>query len=82
MQPHESTLTDSNNRIEIFKVLEFFEHLIFLKISEKIIKNVISRKLQGFEQSYLEAKIATPESTLTEPHHRDGNINFSEFFHI
>ena len=52
----------------------------FLKISEKIIKNVISRKLQGFEQSYLEAKIATPESTLTEPHRRDGNIKFCDFF--
>ena len=36
-------------RIEIFNVLEFF-NMSFLKISEKILKKVISRKLQGFEQ--------------------------------
>ena len=54
----------------------------FLKISEKIIKNLRSRKLQGFEQSYLEAKIATPESTLTEPRHRDGNFKFCDFLYL
>ena len=30
-----------------------------------------SRKLQGFERSYLEAKFATPGITLTEPQYRD-----------
>ena len=34
-------------------------------------KNVISRKLQTFEQSNLAEKLAIPESTLTEPHYRD-----------
>ena len=47
----ESTLTDSKNMIEIFKLLEFFNIWVFLKISEKYIKNVISRKLLGSEQS-------------------------------
>ena len=37
-------------------------------------KNVISQKLQGFEQPYSEAKLATPESTRTEPHFRDRNF--------
>ena len=37
LQLPEITLTDSNNRIEIFNVLEFFNKP-FLKISEKIIK--------------------------------------------
>ena len=78
-QPPESTLIDSNGRIEIFKVLEFFSHLSVLKISEKIIKNVVSRQLQGFEQSYLVAKFATLESTLTEPHYRGDNFKFCEF---
>ena len=45
-------------------------------------KNVVSRKLLGFEQSYLEAKIATPKRTLTEPHHRDANIKFCEIFYF
>ena len=45
-----------------------------------MIKNGISQKLEGFEQSYLEAKIATPERTLTKVHHRDGNIKFRDFF--
>ena len=45
-------------------------------------KNVISRKLQGFEQSYLAAKFVIPESTLTEPHYRDGNFEFCEIFYI
>ena len=75
-QPPESTLTDSNNRIEMFKDWNLLTYKSFLKISEKIIKNVISRKLQGFEQSHLAAKFATPESTLTESHYRDGNFNF------
>ena len=34
---------------------------------KKITKNVISRKLQRIEQSYLEAKFATTGSTIEEP---------------
>ena len=48
---------------------------------KKITKNVISGKLQGFEQSNWEAKLATPESTLTEPHYRDENFKFCETFY-
>ena len=36
----------------------------------KTIQNDISRKLPKLEQSYLEAKLATPESTLTAPNYR------------
>ena len=45
-------------------------------------KHVVSRKLQEFEQSYLEANLATPQSTLTEPHHRDAKLKFGEIFYI
>ena len=76
LQPPESTLKDSRNRIDIFKFWNFLPFKFFLKISEKIIKNVICRKLQEFEQSYWKAKFATPESTLTKPHYRDGNFKF------
>ena len=50
----------------------------FLKVFEKITKNVISRKLQGFEQSYLEARFAMLESTLRGPNYRVGNLRFLE----
>ena len=59
---------------------KFSTSKFFLKISQKIIKNVISRKLQGFEQSYLEAKIATPESTLQSLTTEMGISNFVNFF--
>ena len=42
----------------------------------KIAKNVISRKLQGFEQSYLEARFVTPYSIPTGPNYRVGNFRF------
>ena len=41
-------------------------------------KNVISRKLQGFEQSYLKARFATPESTLTAPCYRVKKFKFEQ----
>ena len=37
---------------------------------EKITRNVISRKLQGFEPSHLEARFAILENTLTAPNNR------------
>ena len=45
------------------------------------IKNVISGKLHDFEQSFLEAKFTTPESTLTEPPYRDNNFKHWEVFY-
>ena len=50
------------------------------KIFEKIIKNVTSRKLKALEQSYLEAKIATPESSLTISNYRIESFKVLEFF--
>ena len=79
LQPPESTLTDSNNRIEIFNVLEFSHLSFFWKFRKK---NVVFRKLRKFEQSYLEAKLATSESILTESHNKDANIKFCETFYI
>ena len=50
----------------------------FLKKSQN---NFIPGKLQGIEQSNREAKLATPESILTEPHYRDENFKFCEIFY-
>ena len=45
----------------------------FLKKSQK---KVICQKLKRFEQSYLEAIFATPESTLTASNYRVKNFKF------
>ena len=50
------------------------------KKNEKIIKNATSRKPKGFEQSYLDARFATPECTLTVPHDRVEKLKFGYFF--
>ena len=47
-----------------------------MEIFEKITKNIISRKLQGFEQSYFEARFAILDSTLTVPKYRVRNFRF------
>ena len=47
---------------------------------KKITKNVISRKLQGFEPSHLETRFAILESTLTGPNYRVGNFMFCKLF--
>ena len=39
-------------------------------------KNVTSRKLQAFKQPHLDARIATPESTLTVPKYGIGKFTF------
>ena len=43
---------------------------------KKITKNVISRKLQGFEQSYLLARFVTPQSNLTALNYKVENFKF------
>ena len=86
----EITVTVPNYRVEI---TYFFKksNLSFLKFFEKITNKVVSQKLQGFEQSYLEAKFKTPESTLTgkihkpessltAPQYRDRIFEFCEEF--
>ena len=55
----ESTLTGHNYRVGNFRFCEKKINKFSKKILKKIIKN-ISRKLQGFEQSYLEARFVTP----------------------
>ena len=72
----EITLTAPNYRLRIsnFEKKNQFNFQNFFK--KKSQKNVMSGKLQGFEQSYLEAKFTTPESTLKAPHYRDGNFKF------
>ena len=52
--------TGPNYRVGNFRFLKTNNNLSFLKNFEKITKNVISRKLLGFEQSYLEARFVTP----------------------
>ena len=71
----ESTLTGPSYRVGNFRFLKN-NNLSFLKIFEKITKNVISRKLQKIEQSYLEARLATFESTPAGPNYRVGNFRF------
>ena len=72
----ESTLTGPNYRVGNFRFLKSNNNLNFLKNFEKITKNVISRKLQRIELSYLEARFAILESTLTGPNYRVGNFRF------
>ena len=74
----DSTLTVPNYRVGNFSFLKN-NNLNFLKIFEKITKNVISQ-LQRIEQSYLEARFAIFESTLTGPNYRDGNFKFCKLF--
>ena len=61
---------------------KFLTSKFFFNFGEKHIKNVVSRKLEALEQPYLEAKLATPASTLLEPHHRDANIKLGEILYI
>ena len=72
----ESTLTRPNYKVGNFRCLKNISNLSFLKYYEKITKNVISRKLQKIEHSYLEARVAILEITLTGPNNRVGNFRF------
>ena len=72
----ESTLTGRNYRVGNFRFSKNHNNLSFLKIFEKITKNVIYRKLQGFEHSQLKARFAILDSTLTVPNYRVGNFRF------
>ena len=72
----ESSLTGPNYRVGNFRFLKIYNNIGFLKSFEKITKNVISRKLQRSEQSYLEARLAILDSTLTVPNYRVGNFSF------
>ena len=72
----ESTPTGPNYSVGNFRFLKKRTNSSFLKNFEKIAKNVISRKLQRIEQSYLEARFAIFESTPTGPNYRVGNFRF------
>ena len=72
----ESTLTGRNYRVGNFRFLKKKINSSFLKNFEKITKNVISRKLQRIEQSYLEARFAIVVITLTGPKYRVGKFRF------
>ena len=49
-----------------------------MKFFEKITKNGMSRKLQGFERSFLEARFEIFEITLTGPKYTVGKCRFCE----
>ena len=55
-------MTASNCKLEKFKFLGIFKPYFF----EELTKSVESRKLEGFEQLYLEARFATPENYRVE----------------
>ena len=74
----ESFPTVPSYRIGKFRFLKINNSLRFLKIFEKTLKNIISRKLQKTEQSYLEARFAIFESTPTGPNYRVENSRFGE----
>ena len=74
----ESTPTGPNYRVGNFRFLKTKINLSFLKNFDKITKNVISRKLQRIEQSYLETRSAIFEITLTGPSYRVENFRFCE----
>ena len=63
-----------------FKLSGNFLNLTFLKVSEKIIKNVISRNIERFEQSYFDARFGISEKTLTAPNFRVENFKFCQVF--
>ena len=67
-------MTVPNYRVGNFILKKKNKNLSFLKIFEKITKNVISRKLRRIEQSYLEARFAIFGSTLTGPNYRVENL--------
>ena len=70
----ESTLTAPNYKVKNFKFGK--NNSIFLKLFEKIAKNVMTRTLQGFEQSYFEVRFATTESALTAHSYRVKDFKF------
>ena len=53
-----------------------------MKIFQIYQKNVLSRRLIGFDQTDLEANIANPERTLTSSHHRLLISNIVKIFHL
>ena len=61
--------------------LEEKMNLFFLKLFEKITKNVIRRKLQGFVTSDLEAESETPGSAMKEPQYRDANFKLCKLIY-
>ena len=64
-------------------IISSFVKFFIPKFSEKKSKkNVISRKLQEFEQPKSEAKFATPESTLTDSNNKIEILNVLEIFKI
>ena len=69
-QPLLSQYLTTELRISNFSNLKFSENC------EKKMKNIVFRKLQGFEQSILERRFAIPQISLTEPHCRDENFKF------
>ena len=71
----ESTPTVPSYKIGNFRFLKI-NILRFLKIFEKITKNVTFRKLPKIEQSNLEARFAIFESFPTVPSYRIGNFRF------
>ena len=42
------------------------------------LRNVTSRKIKAIEQSHLDARFATPESSRTNPNYRVRNFNFEK----
>ena len=70
------TLTVSHFRVEKLKFGFFSISKIFEKNYEKIIKNAISRKPKGLEQSYLDSRFATSECNLTASHDRVEKLKF------
>ena len=74
----ESFPTVPSYRIGKFRFLKIDNSLRFLKHFEKITKNIISRKLQRTEQSYLKERFSIFESTLTGPNYRVEKSKFDK----
>ena len=62
--------------IKFLKTIKFCEVILssLKKLNE--LRNVKSRELKAIEQSHLDARFATPESTLTVPNYSVGNFKF------
>ena len=60
--------------------LENFESKFSENLGKMTKKNVISQKLEKFEQSYLEERFATLDSTMTAPNYSLSIFKSFDFF--
>ena len=79
-QPLEVPSHFPKTRLRLSQKFGTFQNLSFFKNFWTNKKNVISRKLQGFEKRHSEERFATPESILAAPKYRVTTSKIENFF--